>query len=173
MKFKKKNLCLYCRLYSRRKILKDLEITWKKISHCTIYLFFRELCHFLLYFSGFFVTRAKKKILYLLPILIYTISFFIFSLDRLIVSKTSFSLALLSSFAYLAYSLGKERIPLRIHILPNSVHGEENEPRKFPKISNPCLQELTNCSKSCLIRTQKDVFGSMNCPKWPETTWNG
>ena len=127
---------------------------------------FFEHCVTFFYISlAFCNSRQKKILLYLLPILIYTISFFIFSLDRLIVSKTSFSLALLSSFAYLAYSLGKERIPLRIHILPNSVHGEENEPRKFPKISNPCLQELTNCSKSCLIRTQKDVFGSMNCPK--------
>ena len=126
---------------------------------------FFEHCVTFFYISLAFCNSRQKKILYLLPILIYTISFFIFSLDRLIVSKTSFSLALLSSFAYLAYSLGKERIPLRIHILPNSVHGEENEPRKFPKISNPCLQELTNCSKSCLIRTQKDVFGSMNCPK--------
>ena len=144
---------------------KDFEITGKNFSYCTISIFFGALCHFLLHFSGFFVTRAKKILLYLLPILIYTISFFIFSPDRLIVSKTSFSLALLSSFAYLAFSLGKELIPLRIHILPNSVHGEENEPRKFPKISNPCLQELTNCSKSYLIRTQKDVFGSMNCPK--------
>ena len=161
-------------LYSRRKILKDLEITWKKKSAIALSTSFLENCVTFFYISlAFCNSRQKKKILYLLPILIYTISFFIFSLDRLIVSKTSFSLALLSSFAYLAFSLGKELIPLRIHILPNSVHGEENEPRKFPKISNPCLQELTNCSKSCLIRTQKDVFGSMNCPKWPETTWNG
>ena len=136
---------------------------------CTIFLIFRVYTTVSNSFISLspFCNSCVPEILFLVSALFILLYFLIFRyfLDRLIVSKMSFSLALSSSFAYLVFCLGRELIRWRIHTLPNSVHGGENEPRKFPKISNPCLQELTNCSKSCLIRTQKDVFGSMNCPK--------